>query len=162
METLAVEPGRCAFYAHKNITIGVWTGQADLRSAQATEGVARTMAARYPAGRSYVAFVLDGLPGPTPEATQVLTRVMGQREGLACLAYVLEGEGFWASGLRSMISNTHRESGAEGSLKVGTHADQIVDWLCVHHARKTGVALPPAELRAVLAEARRQGELSGG
>ena len=156
LETLAGEPDRCALFAHRNLTVGVWLGQADLAAAQATERAARIMEARHPAGRSYVAFILDGLPAPTPDATDLFTKLMGQHDSLACIAYVMEGSGFWASGLRGMINNAYRESGAEGRLRIGTCVEEIADWLSQSHEKATSVAIPAEELRAVLLQARQQ------
>jgi hypothetical protein len=154
LEVLAFERERCVFLAHKNITIAVWMGQANLAAAQATERAARIMGVRHRAGRSYLAVILDGVPGPAPEATELLARVMGQREGLACIAYVLDGGGFWASGLRGMIGNVYRESGAAGRLKIGTSDEEIAGWLSVKHQEATGVAVSEEELREVLRKAR--------
>src|SRR5688572_14272441 len=44
LEMLVSEPGRCVFLAYKNITIGVWLGQADLRAAQAAVRAGAMMA----------------------------------------------------------------------------------------------------------------------
>jgi ribosomal protein L20A (L18A) len=159
LELLTSELGRCVFYAYKNITIAVWTGQANLAAAHAVEHAARVMASRHRAGRTYLAFVLDGLPGPTPEATQVFTRLIGQRDGLGCLAYVVEGSGFWASGLRGMINNMYRESGASHRIKIGTSIEEVAAWLSVNHERATGVAVSEAELLEVLSQARKLGGL---
>lgn len=157
-EILTFERERCVFLAYRNITMAVWTGQADLAAAQAAERAARMMAARHRAGRSYVAFILDGLPGPTPDATEILTRLMGQRDSLACIAYVVEGSGFWASGLRGMIANVYRESGAAGRLKIGATLDEVAGWLSSKHQEATGVAISEAELREALQHARRFGD----
>jgi hypothetical protein len=154
LETLVVEPGRCQFLAYKNIMICVWIAQADLASAKANERAARIMARRYSTGRSFVAFILDGLAGPTPDAMPVFARLMARGAELACMAYVLEGTGFWVSGLRSMLANAHRESGAAARLKVGTSADEIAEWLSAEHASRTGVAISVAELQEVLRNAR--------
>jgi hypothetical protein len=160
LERLTFERGRCVFLGYKNITIGVWSGQADVAAAQATERAARIMAARYRTGRSYVAFVLDGLPGPTPGATEIFTKLMGQRDSLACLAYVIEGSGFWASGLRSMIANAHRDSGAAAVLRIGTSVDDITKWLSERHTDATGVEVSEAEMRDVLLRARSCADLT--
>jgi hypothetical protein len=158
LEPLTSEPERCAFFAYKNITIGVWTGQADLAAAKAAERAAAIVAARYRAGRSYVGFLLDGLPGPTPEAAEILIRLMGQRDSLACIGYVIEGSGFWASGLRSLISNVYRESGTPGRLKIGTSVDEVAAWLSPKHLEATGLAVAEAELRDALVQARKLGD----
>jgi hypothetical protein len=79
---------------------------------------------------------------------------MGQRGKLACIAYVVEGSGFWASGLRSMIANIYRESGAAARLKIDASVDAIAEWLSLRHKEVTGVAISEAELRSVLLRAR--------
>lgn len=158
LEALTSERDRCAFFAYKNITIAVWMGQADLAAAKAAERAAGIMAARHRTGRSYVGFILDGLPGPTPEATEIFTKVMGQRETLACIAYVIEGSGFWASGLRSLVNNVYRESGAAGRLKVATSVEDLAVWLSPKHLEATGTAVPEPELREALLQARRLGD----
>jgi hypothetical protein len=154
LETLIVVPGRCLFFVCGNILICVWIGQADLAAAQANERAARTMARRYKTGRSFVGFILDGLPGPTPEAVPVFAKLMARSAELACIGYVLEGSGFWASGLRGMISNAHRESGAAARLRIATSAEGLSDWLSTQHAQHTGVTIQAAQLCAVLAKAR--------
>jgi hypothetical protein len=157
LERLTSEPGRCEFFAYKNITIGVWTGQADLAGAKAAERAAAMMAVRYREGRSYVGFLVDGLPGPTPEGAEILTKVLGQRDTLSCIACVIEGSGFWASGLRSMVNNVHRESGASGRLKIATSVAEVAAWLSQKHQEATGVAVSVPELLDALVQARRLG-----
>jgi hypothetical protein len=154
LEALDVAAGRCAFYAYKNIMIGVWIGQADLAAAQALERAAQTMVLRHPSGRAYVAIVVDGLLGPKPEAMPIFKKLMAERKGLGCLAYLLEGSGFWASGIRSMISNTYREGGGAARIKIGTTPQEIADWLSAQHAQTTGVVIAPNELCDVLTRAR--------
>jgi hypothetical protein len=164
VETLAVERGRCHFSAYRNIAIGVWVGQANSAAAEAALRVAKEMPKRCPGGHSSVAFLLDGLPGPLPEALPLLAKLFAKRSDLACTAMVLEGSGFWASGLRSMVNNSRREGGGETPLKMGTSIAEIVSWLSTQHAQKTGVLLAPDELTEALTFARQLGEQarSGG
>ncbi len=154
LETLSVEAGRCLLFACRNILICAYIGQADLAVAQAHERNARTMARRHKDGRSFVGFILDGLPGPTPEALPVFSRLMARSAELACIAYVLEGSGFWASGLRGMIGNAYRDGGAAARLKIGTGANEISEWLSAQHAAQTGVAIEAGALLAALLKAR--------
>jgi hypothetical protein len=158
LETLSVERGRCHFSAYRNISISVWVGQATVPAVHAAQRAAKEMAARFPNRHSAVSFVLDGLPGPVPEALPLLAKVMGQRGALACVATVLEGSGFWASGLRGMLNNSHREGGGGVLLKIGTTIEDVADWLSEHHYDETGVALTPAQLREALTHARAFGE----
>ncbi len=154
LETLTFERDRCVFFAYKNITLGVWVGQANLAAAQAADRAGRMMAARHRTGRSYVGIILDGVPPPTPEAAELLTSTMGQRDTLVYQAYVVEGSGFWASGLRALVTNLYRESGAAGRLMVGTSVEEVAAWLSARHQEGTAVAVSEAELRDVLVKAR--------
>jgi hypothetical protein len=158
LETLCVEQGRVHFGAYKNITISVWVGQANIPAVQAAQRATTEMASRHPNRHSAVSFVIDGLPGPTPEAMPLFSRLLGERNGRACTVIVLEGSGFWASGLRSMISNTHREGGRKSMLKVATSIDEVVDWLSEHHYDETGVGLTPDQLREALRHGRQFGQ----
>ena len=88
-----------------------------------------------------------------------LSRFFGNGSSLMCNAVVLEGEGFWASGLRAMISNTHRSASGSVQVGVGTSIDEILGWFPEAHAKCTGIMVKTAELRTVLHELRRQGEL---
>jgi hypothetical protein len=162
VETLAIERGRCHFSLYQNIAIGVWVAQANTAAVEAALGVAKQMAARFPGRHSSVAFLLDGLPGPLPEAMPLLAKLFAKRSDLACTAMILEGSGFWASGLRSMVNNARREGGSEAPLKIGTSIDQVVDWLSAQNEQQTGVAIAPTELAEALAFARHLGEQARG
>src|SRR5207344_101940 len=100
--------------------------------------VAQVMPERCPGGHSSVAFLLDGLPGPLPEALPLLAKLFAKRGDLACTAMIIEGSGFWASGLRSMVNNSRREGGGETPLKMGRTIAEVVSWLSKQHAQKTG------------------------
>jgi hypothetical protein len=158
VETLAVEPGRCHFSVYRNIAIGVWVAQADRAAAEAALRVAREMALRCPGRHSSVAFLVDGLPGPLPEAIPALSKLWEKRPDLACSAMIIEGAGFWASGLRSMINNMRREAGGDVRVNIGSSIEQVVDWLSAENARLTGQFIAPAELADALAFARKHGE----
>jgi hypothetical protein len=158
LDTLAVERGCCHFSAYKNISISVWVGQATVPSVQAAQRAAKEMTARHPNRHSTVSFVLDGLPAPVPEAMPLLAKMIGGSGQLACAVTILEGSGFWASGLRSMLNNSHREGGGGALLKIATALDQVVDWLSEHHYDETGVALAPSQLLEALTHGRTLGE----
>jgi hypothetical protein len=157
LETLVVERGRCHVSAYRNITISVWVGQANPAAAHAALRAGQEMARRHPQGHSTGVFVLDGLPGPTPDAQPLIAKVLGQRSSLKCAAIILEGSGFWASGIRAMINNTHREANGGASLKISTTLAEVVGWLSENHEERTGVAIAPDLLEQVLTQARQLG-----
>jgi hypothetical protein len=156
---LRVVPGIYQYSAWQNINVGVWVGQATYEATKGLIEVGLEMRRRYPEGHSSIVFILDKLPAPTPEARELLGQFFRSGTSLMCNAVVLEGEGFWASGLRAMLSNTHR--GASGSVQVGvgTSIEEILGWFPEAHARCTGVMVKTIELRTVLHEMRSANEL---
>jgi hypothetical protein len=156
---LRVEPGIYQYSAWQNINVGVWVGQATLEAALGLIEVGKEMRRRYPAGHSSIVFILDKLPAPTPEARELFSRFFSNGSSLMCNAVVLEGEGFWASGLRAMISNTHRSASGSVHVGIGTSIEEILGWFPEAHAKCTGIMVKTAELRTVLHELRRQGEV---
>ena len=160
VETLAVASGRCHFSVYRNVAIGVWLAQADREAAETALGVSQEMAKRFDGLHSSVAFLVDGIPGPLPEAMPALTKLWARRPDLACTGVIIEGGGFWASGLRSMINNTRREGGGEVPVKIGNSIADVVDWLSTQNARLTGVIIEPSELAHALSHARKIAELS--
>lgn len=156
--TMRVELGHFALSAYRNISIAVWVGQATRPAVEALIETQKKLIALHPNGHSAVSFILDGLPAPTPDAQAIVTRVFEARSQIACLAIILEGSGFWASGLRSMLNNAHRQAGGPVALKVATSLEGIVTWFSEEHKKGTGVELLPMPLLSVLANARQEGE----
>lgn len=155
---LRVEPGIYQYSAWQNINVGVWVGQATLAATMGLIDVGMEMRRRYPSGHSSIVFILDKLPAPTPEAREMFGKFFRSGSSLMCNAVVLEGEGFWASGLRAMISNTHRGASGSTHVGVGTSIDEILTWFPEAHAKCTGIMVKTLELKSVLQEIRRQGE----
>jgi hypothetical protein len=150
--------GHVSVCAFQNISIIVWVAHATVPAVHCLQEVSKTMIVRFPNGHSSVSFILDGVGVPTPEAQVALQRSLGTRSQINVTGIVLEGSGFWASGLRGMISNSHREAQAKSALKIMTSIDSLVGWFCEEHNERTGVELAPMALRDVLQRARRIGE----
>jgi hypothetical protein len=157
--TLRIEPRIYHYSAWQNLTLAVWVGQATGPSVRNLGEISREMIRRHPEGHSSVVFILDKIPAPTPEAREVLDKVFHARNDLACVSVVIEGSGFWASGMRSLMGNTHRAAAGATStmLRLNTEIDEVVEWMPVEHLRRTGVELDPIEFRRVLRQVREQG-----
>ena len=156
LRELRTEPGIYAYDGWKNVSIGVWVGQATLPAVQRLLEMCNEQERAHPDGRSSVVFVLDQLPGPLPEAQRAMAEVYSS-EGLTCAAVILEGTGFWASGIRGMASNLLRTSSGTLALNVFTSIDEAVSWLPPIHQSRTGVALPADDFRRALAYVREKG-----
>jgi hypothetical protein len=158
VSSLRVARGHVSYALYQNISIAVWVGQATLPVVKCIHEVTKGMIARFPGGHSSIAFVLDGLPAPTPDAQALLTQTFERRSQLMVTAIVLEGSGFWASGLRGMINNSFREANGDAALKIVTDVDPLVGWFAEQHAERTGIFIAPMILRDVLRYARQVGE----
>lgn len=152
---LWAEHGTVAYDLWQNISIGVWIGQATLSAVKSVFTMSERMAVDFPMGRSSVVFVLDQVAAPTAEARVELDKVYAS-PGLACTAIVLEGSGFWASAIRSMSANLAR--GGQAVVRAHTSVDEVVQWMPEEHCARTGVAVPPDDLKRALLFARRAAE----
>lgn len=153
---LLVAPGVYAYYGWKNISIGIWVGQAVKSAVAALIEMGLEQAPHFPEGRSSIVFVLDQLPAPTPEAQEVMARLYAAG-GLVSTAVILEGTGFWASGIRSMTTNVRRAAATEMHLGINTSIDEVMGWFPAIHLERTGVMVRGQELARVLTELRTQG-----
>jgi hypothetical protein len=148
---LDCDPGRFRYSLWRNITVGVWADQATTEAAQRVLELSRSLAKAHENGHSNVLFVLNNVAPPTPEANQIFTQMHDYKvSGLACLAIVIEGSGFWASAMRSTI--TGARIARPGSMRLGVADDieQVLEWLPAEHSARTGVKVTEAELRSVL------------
>jgi hypothetical protein len=155
LSLLDFEHGRFRYNRCQNLTIGLWAGQATLEAVQRVAAVSKRMRAEHPEGHSSVVFVLDGAPAPTPEAQAAFASVLDDRQtDLSCTAIVVEGQGFWASRIRSAITNARLAAAGSLKLCVHDHIDELLEWFPAEHKRRTGVEFHRAELKRVLEAAR--------
>ena len=151
----AAERGHFSCSIWLNVSILIWASRATEPALRRIQRVTHELTTRFPAGHSNVAFVLDGVGPPTPEARKILTHLY--REGVAdlkCLGVVLEGGGFWASSLRSSITSMQLEAGRRTALGQYTSIAEIAAWMAPRHAAQTGVEISVEELQAALEAAR--------
>jgi hypothetical protein len=150
-----VEEGRFRYSVWRNVSIGVWAGQANLDAATRVAKLGPYMRQQHPYGRSSVVFVLAGAPAPTADAQAELARLFDPRNDLSCTAIVIEGEGFWASGIRSAITRMRMtEPGSTMKLRINDTIDEVLDWLPAAHSVNTGIELSRAQWKRVLTLAR--------
>ena len=152
---LDLDPGRFRYSAWRNLTIGVWAGQATREAAERVLRVSKHMASQHDKGHSSIVFVLDGAPAPLPEANAVFAKMYdNQVSDLSCLAIVIEGGGFWASRIRSTITSLRISTPGSLMIRVADKLEQVVEWLPAEHTQRTGMKVTPSELRAVLTSTR--------
>jgi hypothetical protein len=150
-----IEPDRFRYSIWRNVSIGVWAGQANLDAATRVVKLGQHMRQQHPYGHSSVVFVLPGAPAPTADAQAEFARLLDPRNDLSCTAIVVEGEGFWASGIRSAITRMRiAEPGSTVKLRVHETIDEALEWLPAAHRASTGIELSRSQLKRVLTLAR--------
>jgi hypothetical protein len=153
------EPGHFCCSIWQNISILIWADRATKEALGRIQRVTKHLIEAYPNGHSNVAFVLDGVRPPTPEAREIFTRILYNERvsDLKCLAVVLEGGGFWASTLRSAITNMQLESRRTTAMAQYTTIDEVAAWMASVHSERTGVTVTALQLRVALRAARSEG-----
>jgi hypothetical protein len=153
-----VEPGHFCCSVWQNVSILIWADRATKEALVRIQRVTKHMIERYPKGHSNVAFVLAGVKPPTPEARAIFTHLYNEGvSDLKCLGVVLEGDGFWASTLRSSITNIQLEATRATRLGQYTSIEEVASWMAPLHSERTGVAVTPLQLRVALRAARSDG-----
>jgi hypothetical protein len=156
--TLDLDPGRFRFSRWRNISITVWSAQATLAAAERVLRLSRQLNLDFPEGRSQVMIVYSRTPAPEGAASELLTEIYDPRlSRIVCIAAVLEGSGFWASGIRSRMTSMRMAVGGAQTMRAHETIEEVVSWLPGEHKQRTGVRVSAAELKAVLTTARRLG-----
>jgi hypothetical protein len=151
------EPGRFRCSCWQNVTFLLWSDQATLNAVQRIQRITKAMIQRYPGGHSNVSFVLKGVRPPADDARVAMLRSFDARiSTLKCLSTITEGDGFWASTLRSSVINMGMSSGSQLQMRMHASIDEAVRWLPEVHAEQTGVELDPRELAEALRAFRAQ------
>lgn len=142
-------------YTWQNISINQWIGQPTIEAVKQIGTTTRKLIRQYPGGHSNVTFVFQGVPGPTPEVQSVFDSVFDNRRSrIACMAIVLEGSGFWASGIRSSVVGMNIRSPGQLALRIFNTIEEAVQWLPREHMNRTGVQIEASQLKTVLSTAR--------
>ena len=157
IDLLHLEPGIHMYCAHRNVTLGVWAGQATLPALAGVAEVSREMVRRFPEGHSSVLFVLDKIPPPSAEVSHHISRAFNERSGLSCVSVIIEGTGFWGSGMRSMLTNARRNAAGSSLLRLHNTIEEAVSWLLEPHQLRTGVTLDAKQLVEAVRWVREQG-----
>jgi hypothetical protein len=137
----------------RNVGIVYWGSRATIEPVRALGAVSAELIRKYER-LSVVQIIPDGVGLPTDEArTSVLKLVELGAPSLACLMYVLGGDGFWASTMRSLLTNVHWVSQRPFVLRICANAQEVATWLPGFHGERTRVTLEPSALLAVLLRA---------
>lgn len=150
----AAERGVCAIGTWQNVVVIVWWTAGNGPAAEQLARVTARMRETHPEKVSHI-HLLKNLAGlPSSAARSTLVKIMREHgEGIANCAVVVGGTGFWASTMRSAITNMRML--APGNFEMRLHASpvEIVEWLPRAHTERTGVTLAPDMLVKLLQQA---------
>jgi hypothetical protein len=156
--TLDLDPGRFRFSVWQNVSITIWTAQATMQAGHRILKLSRELSRKFPDGRSQVMIVAAGAPAPDDATTELLKEIYDPNVSrILCIAAVLEGQGFWASGIRSRMTKMRIAAGNAMAMNTLDAVEQVADWLPEEHAKRTGVTLDPDVLTSVLVATRALG-----
>ncbi len=154
-EIWVIEPGQFCYGVWRNVSIVVFYGQATIDVAHKLLRCSQQMVLRYPRGHSTVTFVLNKVPPPSDDAYEAFSAIFNADiSRIGCMAILLEGEGFWASTIRSTVTNLRLETRSSIALRLFTSIDDVVDWLPVEHYARTGHQVEIRDLKNALESVR--------
>lgn len=162
LEPIVAEPGRFRCAIWRNISFLLWSDQATLNAVKKLGRVTKLLIERYPAGHSNISIVLNGVPPPTAEARAAFAHAFNDRLSLLrCMTTITEGDGFWASGMRSAITSMRMVSSQGLLMRLHDSIEAAAAWLPAPHEERTGVKIEGAELAEALRRFRQESQSAG-
>jgi hypothetical protein len=148
---LHAEAGHFSCHSWQNIMFTCWFTRATGPAVQRIAELREVMDREHPEGLSVVYLIANDAGLPTPEAragvSQLMTRYHRKR---ACLAIVVQGEGFWAGAMRAVITGVRMLTPEQFSMGVFSRVEQVAAWLPAQHLQRTGTELQRAEFLVIL------------
>lgn len=133
------------------ISIVVWATQATAPHVQEMEKLSEEIGKTHQRG-SHVSLVVNRAPLPTYEARRAIHALTRQYEkNTVCSATLIEGAGFWASAVRSLVTSLHMVGRWSFELRTFSEIDALSKWLAPIHAQGTAIPVDAAELAGALA-----------
>lgn len=136
----------------RNIGFVLWGAQATLRSVRKMGAMSANLMKDH-TKISIIQVIPENAALPTDDAKDLLLKMTeAGGQSIACLAYVMSGEGFWASAMRGYLTNTHWVRHRPFVPRILATIEDVAFWLPSVHRERTGVDVPADELLEVLTE----------
>jgi hypothetical protein len=146
---------RVAMLGH--LTVTAWFAQLDKASAHVLARVNDDLIARLKGERvSSVHLVNNRVKLPDAGARDVLAKIMrDSAKSVACVTVIIDGDGFWASALRSFVTGLRVL--APGSIDLHAHASiaEVLAWLPPEHFKRAGTHVDAGQLERLLVAGKR-------
>jgi hypothetical protein len=148
---LDAETGHFAAYGWANILFLRWWQGGTGPTLERVARIRERLDGEHPEGVSVVYLVAASVGLPTPEARAAVGQLLARyRDRRACLGVVFEGEGFWASAQRAVVTNVRMQVADESALSIFNNLPELIAWLPAEHHKRTRVSISSGEFRALL------------
>ena len=139
------------------VVVTCWFGPADAAAARGLARVTNDVIARQQGQRFSNVHLIDRrVRIPDAETRAVLVQLAHDTAAhIACVGVIIEGEGFWASAVRGVITGLRAITPRSAHIHAYASIAQIVDWLPSEHEKRTGVPIDRGQVEYLLQEAKR-------
>jgi hypothetical protein len=145
------ESGSYSFYTWQNIMMACWSKRATGPAVQRLTRLRESVDREHPEGVSVIYLIGEMAGLPTAEARAGVKELMARfSHRRACLAVVIQGDGFWLSAMRGAITGVRMLVPAKFPMGIFGHVEDVVEWLPRQHEERTGIRIAPTQLLVVL------------
>lgn len=143
--------GKYVAYQWQNVAIIAWFDGPTMESLRSFERGSQAMIDEHPEGMSSVNILVPGGVLPTAAERRELSRILdSQAPHVACSAYVMRGDGFFAGAMRGLLTALQLLQRKTFPQHVFSDYAPVVKWLLPLHAERTAQTLDSNELLAAL------------
>ena len=134
----------------RNVGLVLWGAQATLKPTRKMGAMSADLLKNY-AKISIIQIIPDNVPMPTEDAQALFSKMTDAGgQSIACLVYVMSGEGFWSSTMRSYLTGVHWIRHRPFVPRICATLQDVVFWMPGVHTERTGVSISASELQEVL------------
>lgn len=135
-----------------NVTVTAWFGRLDLTAAQMLGRVTEDVIRRLGGQRGSSVHLVDAEIGfPDALTREQLAQISrSSAEQMGCVCVVLDGQGFWVSAFRGVLTSLHALAPKAFDIHASASTAEVVSWLPKEHLKRTGATIRPEALQRLL------------
>ena len=141
--------------SYRNVLVAIWGAAGTATTAGCFADLSSSLERANRSGFSSLHVIVQGAGLPDAATREVLGDVL-TRSGkkMGCLGVVIDGDGFWASAIRSFLTGIKIIARRPYKSHYAATIGELARWVPVPHAAKTGVQLSSEEVERVMLEVR--------
>jgi hypothetical protein len=144
------EQGGVVIASWRNVGVIFWGSQATIEAVRAIGAMGAELLKAH-GQLSMVQVIPDNVPMPTDDARAALLKLTSiATPNMASAVFVLSGDGFWASAMRSFLTNVHYGRQRPFAPRICATVEEAAAWLPGVHTPRTAVYVDSTALLEVL------------